>query len=237
MLRGLAVLIGALLCVAAAGAAYGRRAQGTIRREALPLRSEPVAPVATAAPVLPPFVSAPKWPALRLTNVNSNEVREVALYDAAGRVDEARARELDALLCDARDPKHHESAPLDRRTLQLVYRAAYHFRATEVEVISAYRKPSRRREGLHARGQAIDFKLPGVTAAALASYLRTLSRVGVGVYTHPRTQYVHLDVREQSYHWLDASPPGRTWRERSIGNPRLIAQADASYHAERDFPE
>ena len=31
--------------------------------------------------------------------------------------------------------------------------------------------------------------------------------MGVGVYTNPLTQYVHLDVRERSYHWIDASPP------------------------------
>lgn len=102
--------------------------------------------------------------------------------------------------------------------------------------MSAYRKPGRRREGLHATGKAIDFKLPGVAPAALAAYLRTLARVGVGVYTHPKTSYVHLDDREHSFYWLDASPPGRSWRERSIADPSL-AKRDAAYRRADDWPE
>ena len=103
-------------------------------------------------------------------------------------------------------------------------------------MISAYRKPGRFREGPHASGKAIDFKLPGVAARALAAYLRTLPRVGVGVYTHPKTSYVHLDDREHSFHWLDASPPGRTWRERAIGNASL-PKRDAAYCRADDWPE
>jgi hypothetical protein len=125
---------------------------------------------------------------------------------------------------------------LARRTLQLVVRAALHFRVREVEVVSAYRKPGRRREGPHASGRALDFKLPGVPARMLASYLRQLPRVGVGVYTHPKTAFVHLDTREQSFHWLDASPPGRHWREQSLGSAGL-AKRDAAYRPANDWPE
>ncbi len=228
-LAALAVPLGA---GAGAGAAWATRAPERPERGRISLT-----PLVQPAEQVQQVKTVPKWPALRFTNVNSRESGVVALYDAEGRFSEPAARQLDALLCDARDPKHHESTLLNQRTLQLVYRAAYHFGAPEVEVISAYRKPGRRREGLHASGRAIDFKLPGVTAAALAQYLRTLPRVGVGVYTHPRTQYVHLDVRDTSYHWLDGSPPGRTWRELSIGNARLIAQTDASYRPESDLPE
>ena len=75
-----------------------------------------------------------------------------------------------------------------------------------------------------------------MTAAALASYLRGLPRTGVGVYTHPKTQYVHLDVREHSFHWLDASPPRRRWREKSIGAADLEAR-DKRYEPSLDLPE
>jgi hypothetical protein len=105
-----------------------------------------------------------------------------------------------------------------------------------VEVVSAYRMPGRRREGPHGNGSAIDFRLQNVKAALLASYLRDIPRTGVGVYTHPKTQYVHLDSREQSFHWLDASPPRRRWRERSIGGKDLIAR-DAHYTPAVDLPE
>ena len=98
-------------------------------------------------------------------------------------------------------------------------KAAAHFDGTEVDVVSSFRDGAR--PGSHHRsGDALDWSLRGVAAAKLAAYLRRGARVGVGVYTHPRTQFVHLDVREQSYHWADASPPGRSWRESAHDGPR-----------------
>ena len=173
--------------------------------------------------------------ALRIENQTTRETRELKLYDASGQVDEAAARQLDELLCDARSPKHHATTRLNRRTLQLLYKAAYHFAAYEVEVVSAYRKPGRRREGPHGTGTAIDFRLRGVSARELASYLREIPRTGVGVYTDKRTQYVHIDSREHSFHWLDASPPRRHWREKSIGAPDL-EKRDALYEPAQDWP-
>jgi len=78
--------------------------------------------------------------------------------------------------------------------------------------------------------------MSGVKPEALASYLRKQPRVGVGIYTHRRTRFVHLDVRDNSYHWLDASPPGRNWRGQAIGG-RSLPQLDASYQRAGDWPE
>jgi len=212
-------------------------------------RSREARPAVVAAPALLPAPSPVKelriepldsvfahLPALRFTNVNSEQGLDVRFYDGDGRVDERQAEALDQLLADVRDPKAPASIQLDRRTLQLVVRAALHFNAREVQVVSAYRKPGRRREGLHATGKAIDFKLLGVKSPLLAAYLRGLPRLGVGIYTHPRTAYVHLDSREHSFHWLDASPPGRTYRELSIGS-RLLPKLDATYTRVSDWPE
>lgn len=176
-------------------------------------------------------------PSLRFSNQSTRESALVRLYDDQGHVDEAEASRLDALLADTRDPKNCATIVLDRRTLQLAVRAALHFHVTEVQVVSAYRKPGRRREGPHASGKALDFKLPGVPARALAAYLRTLPRVGVGVYTHPKTLFVHLDDRERSFHWLDASPPGRSWRELSLGGGSGLLKRDAAYARRDDWPE
>lgn len=231
---GVAALAGSARRVVAESARPAVAAHAVPRTPALELAPprpalEPAAPV----PIDPRFASLR---ALSVLNINSGQAAEIKLYDSSGHLDESAADKLDALLCDARDPEHHETAPIDRRLLQLMYRSAYHFRAREVVVISAYRKPGRHREGLHAIGRAIDFRLRKVPAAALAAYLRTLPRVGVGVYTHPRTQFVHLDVREQSYHWLDGSPPGRSWREQSIGD-RSIPRRDLRYRPADDWPE
>jgi len=172
---------------------------------------------------------------VHVENQTTHESRELKLYDASGQIDEAAAAQLDELLCDARKPKQHETTRLNRRTLQLLFKAAYHFESYAVEVVSAYRKPGRRREGPHGNGDAIDFRLRGVKAWALAAYLRELPRTGVGIYTHPKTQYVHLDSREHSFHWLDASPPGRRWREKSIGSPHL-EKLDARFSPAGDWP-
>ena len=203
-------------------------------------------PSRVAVQVAPPdvvsgtFEPAPtaftQLPALRFSNQNTSEAAVIRLYDDLGRVDEREALKLDSLLCDARDPKNIATTTLDRRTLQLVVRAALHFHVNEVDVVSAYRKPGRRREGPHAEGRALDFRLPGVAPRGLAAYLRTLPRVGVGIYTHPKTAFVHLDDREHSFHWLDASPPGRHWREMSLG-ARGLAERDAAYARRDDWPE
>jgi uncharacterized protein YcbK (DUF882 family) len=174
------------------------------------------------------------WP-LRISYVNTQQSTLLRLYDATGKIDKTSAQQLDELLCDVRDPAHPRMTTLDRRTLQLLFRAAYHFRAREVEVVSGYRKPGRRPEGRHGEGRAIDFRLPKVRAAALAAYLRTLPRVGVGLYTHRATQFVHLDSRERSYHWLDPSPPGVSMPEKPLGG--ADPQRDATYAPTDDLPE
>lgn len=176
------------------------------------------------------------WP-LRVYYVNTQKATQIRLYDGAGKVDKAAATQLDELLCDVRDPSHPRTTTLDRRTLQLLFRAAYHFRAREIEVVSGYRKPGRRPEGRHGEGRAIDFRLPKVRAAALAAYLRTLPKVGVGLYTHRATQFVHLDSRERSYHWLDPSPPGESLPMRPLAAGGETVKRDADYSPNDDLPE
>ncbi len=235
--RALPVLaLSGLLCAGGLALSLRPTSAPAATRAALP---PPAARAATI--VLPASVATAEsrfnaLPALSIENQTSRETQQLKLYDAAGRVDEAASARLDVLLCDARDPKHHQTGRIDRRTLQLIYKAAYHFGSYGVEVVSAYRKPGRRSEGPHGTGAAVDFRLRNVSATLLASFLREQPRTGVGVYTHPKTQYVHLDVREHSFHWLDASPPRRRWREKSIGAAGLELR-DRQYLPALDWPE
>ncbi|MFK5065634.1 hypothetical protein, partial [Klebsiella pneumoniae] len=48
---------------------------------------------------------------------------------------------------------------------------------------------------------------------------------GVGVY--PASGFVHVDVRERSYFWLDSSAPGKRNRERGVHSD-LAQRADAA---------
>lgn len=165
-------------------------------------------------------------------DVNTLADVSLRLYKDDGSIDEAAADEVERVLWAAKDeaPPH-----VSRRLLQLVVRVAEHFDAHEIQVISSHRGKARK-GSRHRSGEAIDFVLPNVPAKKVAEELRTYPRVGVGVYIHPRSQFVHLDVREQSYHWVDGSPPKRSWREVAMPDP-TAAERDRAYDPKQDLPE
>jgi hypothetical protein len=162
---------------------------------------------------------------LEVLGLATGRKAQVRLYTSTGEIDETARRAIEQAVSPGGEH------PLSVRLEQLVAKAAYHFGGARVLVISAWREHA----GRHSSGEGLDFKLDHVRAGDLAAWLRTLPRVGVGVYTHPRTQYVHLDVREPSYHWVDASPPGITWREAQLRD-RTAAKRDAAYRPELDLP-
>jgi hypothetical protein len=186
-----------------------------------------VEPAVTAAP--PPSRTA-AWavalPPVEVTSGTTRETASIRLYGDDGEIDDGARTAFERIAAGKEGPR-----PLAPRVEQLLVRAAYHFGVAPVTIVSAFRE----RAGRHGTGEAIDFKLHGVSARALAAYLRSTPRAGVGVYTNPRTQFVHLDVRDQSYHWVDASPPGVHWHEGRIGDPGA-EKRDASWTREMDLP-
>jgi hypothetical protein len=163
---------------------------------------------------------------VQVTCLTTRESTTIRLYAGDGEVDPGARTDFERVVAGEGD-----AHLLAERLEQLVVKAAYHFAKTHVLVVSGWRENA----GRHSSGEALDFKLDGVRASQLAAYLRGLPRVGVGIYTHPRTQFVHLDVREPSYHWLDASPPGVHWKERQLRDPKAAAR-DASWTPESDLP-
>ena len=149
-------------------------------------------------------------PPIEVSSAIAGARTSLRLYGADGELDASARARFEQLAAGEGEP--HRLAP---RLEQLAFKAAYHFGGASIAIVSGYRD----RAGRHTTGEALDFKLVGVRAARLAAWLRDLPRAGVGIYTHPRTQYVHLDVRETSYHWLDGSPPGVTWKERQLRDP------------------
>ncbi len=166
---------------------------------------------------------------IEMTNVTTRARADVRLYADDGSIDDDARGTFERVA--APGPDETDAHPLALRLEQLVVKAAYHFQRTRVLVVSGFRPNA----GRHGTGEALDFKLDGVSASRLAAYLRGLPRVGVGVYTHPRTQFVHLDVRDPSYHWIDASPPGVKWHEGMLRDPSA-EKRDASWTAEMDLP-
>jgi Bacterial protein of unknown function (DUF882) len=163
---------------------------------------------------------------IEVTDANTRAHARIDLYDRQGDIDDDARVAFERIA--AREPEPHRLAA---RVEQLVFKAAYHFGEARVVIVSAWREHA----GKHTAGEAIDFKLVGVPARRLAAYLRGLPRVGVGVYTNPATQFVHVDVREASYHWVDASPPRVHWKERPMGD-RSARKRDAAYTPETDLP-
>jgi hypothetical protein len=173
---------------------------------------------------------------IEVLNRNTNARGAIRLYDAHGVLDRGEARAFMRIAGSTRsepDDAGDDDERLDLRVVQLAIRAALHFGGASIAIVSATRSGAR---GKHGTGEALDFALDSVKASVLAAYLRGTPRAGVGIYTHPRTQYVHLDVREHSYHWIDGSPPGVTWREQLLADPKQ-EKRDASWSASMDLPE
>ncbi len=114
-----------------------------------------------------------------------------------------------------REPGTSNQYPVEARTLDLLYRIQRHFNAQEIRVMSAYRTPvPGNGQGLHGKGRAVDFVVPGAEDADVARFAREQGFAGVGLY--PIGSFVHVDTRERSYFWIDRSGPGHTSRERGI---------------------
>lgn len=172
---------------------------------------------------------------IEVLNRNTNAQGPIRLYDDHGRLDRRAARAFMRIAgsgSDAPDDASENDERLDLRVVQLAIRASYAFGGAPIAIISATRPGA---HGKHGTGEALDFSLGGVKAPALAAYLRSTARAGVGLYTHPKTQYVHVDVREHSYHWLDGSPPGVTWREQLLPDPKQAAR-DGAWTTALDLP-
>ena len=165
---------------------------------------------------------------LEIKNVNTGAEAVNRLNGTDGELDAAAVSAFVRVATDG-------AGPLSARVIQLAVKAAAHFHAHKLIIVSAFRPLKRGKGGYHARGEALDFQLVGVDARKLAAHLRSFPRAGVGIYTNPRTQFVHLDARDQSFHWLDASPPGLTWREAPLADPRREARDDA-YTPRSDLP-
>ncbi len=203
-----------------------------------PEATSPKVSVAAPAP-LPRVAPVPEKPVaewaiklepLTIECANTGASETVRLYASDGSLDPEAARSFSRAAADA-----NGFAPLSSRLLQLVVKAAHHFHSRTVVVVSGYRQKQGNRSNHHTAGEAIDFKLPGVDYRQLAAHLDSYPLAGVGIYTNSKTHYVHLDVRERSFHWLDASPPGVTWREALLPDPSQ-SKRDASYTLESDLP-
>ncbi len=143
------------------------------------------------------------------------------------------AEDLDRAAHLLREPSSGNEHPVDPRVLDLVYRVQRKFDAQEIRIISGYRTPHHGSTSNHGKGRAIDLVVPGATDEDVAKFAREQGFVGVGVY--PVSGFVHLDVRERSFFWVDTSGPGKKNRTRGI-LADLAAKSDQQAIARGDKP-
>ena len=183
----------------------------------LPIPAEEIEPVLEGA--VQPLVLAP---------IGAHGGERVSLIPAAdeGGFSEAQQKLAARAFSPLGRKKPH---PVSPRLLDLVYRAMRHFDAPLVHLISGYRAD--RAGSRHTQGRAIDMVLPGVSNEELAAYVRQFGFVGVGVY--PKSGFVHLDVRDTSFFWVDNSLPN----ERCRPEPTLLGEAKTQDARARDRGE
>jgi uncharacterized protein YcbK (DUF882 family) len=172
---------------------------------------------------------------LALYVLNTQERAEIPVLGAGGGF---APPDLDRASHVLREPSSGNEHPIEPRLLDAIYRIQLHFNAQEIRVISGYRTPhaiAARRSSNHGRGRAMDIVVPGVSDQDVAKFARSMGFMGVGVY--PVSGFVHVDVRDRSYFWIDYSGPGRRNRERGIlGKVAAEADREAVARGERGLP-
>ena len=99
--------------------------------------------------------------------------------------------------------------------------------------MSAYRTPDEHSsQGLQAR-ESRGLRRSGASDQDVARFAREVGFVGVGIY--PAGSFVHVDVRERSYFWIDRSGPGHRSRERGILT-EFAQRSDAAAFARGERP-
>lgn len=134
------------------------------------------------------------------------------------------AEDLDRAAHVMREPSSGNEHPVAPRLLDVLYRIQTHFDAEELRIISGYRTPRRGKTSNHGKGRALDIVVPGARDEDVAKFAREMGFLGVGIY--PTSGFVHVDVRERSFFWVDTSGPGRRNRTRGILG-ELARQSDA----------
>jgi len=169
-------------------------------------------------------------PMLVLHSLNTNDRTELTPYTTDGGFS---AEDLDRASHVVRDPRSGNRHPLEPHLIDLVYRLETHFGSPEIRVISCYRTPNAKSRSNHGRGRAIDFVVPGATDEEVAKVARDFGFVGVGIY--PTSGFIHMDVRDRSYFWVDRSGPGKKNRARGI-LPDLAHKSDLAALARGERP-
>ncbi len=143
--------------------------------------------------------------AVRFVRVHNNIRLTLRLFNKKGRINQQSRLELSKLARDRKGKKRYRL--LHPRLIQLIQKTADHYPGQTIEIVSGYRAPqSKKSRSKHGLGHALDFRVADVPNKELYEFLKTLPKTGTGYY--PNSTFVHLDVRDKSYTWIDVSRSG-----------------------------
>jgi uncharacterized protein YcbK (DUF882 family) len=130
--------------------------------------------------------------------LNSGERVEVVLDLASGDMEESSYREVRRLM---RCRRTGAETPIDPRLVELLFRLSQRTNQ-RIQLISGYRAPAYAAPmSYHTRGMAADIRIPGMTALMVRDLARAMGVRGIGYY--PRSQFVHVDLRDEPFFWTD----------------------------------
>jgi uncharacterized protein YcbK (DUF882 family) len=130
------------------------------------------------------------------------ETLDIHLYNADGSFNEAA---LDEAYHFWRCRRTGTEKPIDPRLFELLSLIYDRFQRP-IELVSGFRNQDHM-SSYHFHGTASDVRIPGVSDEELQSFVSTLDEGSMGLGRYPRAGFIHVDVRPQSFRWIDRSPP------------------------------
>lgn len=147
---------------------------------------------------------------LKIYAVNFQAPLEVDLYDADGNYDPESLAKLNHFW---RCKRTGTEKPIEPHLFELLSMIQDHFEGRTIDLVSGFRNQSHE-SSYHFHGTASDIRIPGVSERELHAFVAGLDTGGMGLGLYPRGGFIHVDVRPESYRWVDYSPPGS-----SMGHP------------------
>ncbi|WP_172562264.1 DUF882 domain-containing protein [Vibrio furnissii] len=156
--------------------------------------------VATCVPGIAHASYPDKPRVLAMNNLHTGETLETCYFNGQRYV----RSELQRLNHICRDFRQNEVHQMDKKLFDQISRIqAVLGTEAEVQIISGYRSPATNeilrgkssgvaKKSFHMLGQAIDFRLDGVSLKQIHEAALSLKAGGVGYY--PKSQFVHIDT-------------------------------------------
>lgn len=136
---------------------------------------------------------------VRFVNTRTSQQETVPLITRFGTINN-RSRQILSRLAGP-DQEIARTVLLHPKLLLMLQRVADQFPDRKIEIISGYRLGEKGHSDSHNLARAVDFRVSGIQNEKLYDFIKTLPKCGTGYY--PKSNFVHLDIREETTTWVD----------------------------------